>query len=157
MTRERGLHVVKPGDPPTPPPPGDGEVHPPGTLSEGARDHWLTLAPHLPIPLTPGDVVGFTLLCNSLATYDAANESLAARILSYDDEGTGTEHPALRVRDKQDAIINRWLRHFGLTPDTRAKLAPHAPGSQSRQPRLLRESDQSRPGAGITSRSGTGT
>ncbi len=100
---------------PTPPPLPDA----PAWLGDEARQVWDRLAPLVPdSKLTPATADAFALLCVSVATYAEAHEIIATTGLLIAQGQDLIPSPALAIRNQQDPTVARWLKTFGLTPDT---------------------------------------
>ncbi|MBO2461166.1 P27 family phage terminase small subunit [Actinomadura violacea] len=108
-------------------------VDPPDWLSDEATTLWHTLAPHTaPGTLTEGTAPAFAFLCNALATYVDADQMVqTAGVLIAEGQGLAP-NPALAIRERADATVGKWARHFGLIPD------PHtAAPATTQRPRTL--------------------
>lgn len=112
--RSPGAAPADPGSSQVPAPPPE----PPDWLAGDAREVWDRLSPlTAPGRLTAATSEAFAMLCVSLATYAEADELLRENSLLLFDGQTPYPHPALAIRDRQDATAARWLKTFGLTPD----------------------------------------
>jgi P27 family predicted phage terminase small subunit len=113
---------------------------PPPALSDRAAAEWRELAPVTVWlgTLGSGDLRGFALLCETLATESEAHADVAARGFSIATTDGGLKgNPAVRVMETARAQAARLLEAFALTPrgrqaiDTVPLTAPAAPGGES--------------------------
>jgi len=103
---------------------------PPAFLSDRAAQHWPELADLLADMnvLADGDKTALALLCETLAEYLDARDTVAREGATY--EAT-TEagavmyraHPAVAQRNDAARRVQSLLSEFGLTPSARAKVA----------------------------------
>ena len=103
---------------------------PPAFVSDHARQHWPELADLLADMgvLGNGDLIALGLLCETLAEYLDARDTVAREGATY--EAT-TEagavmyraHPAVAQRNDAARRVQSLLSEFGLTPSARAKVA----------------------------------
>lgn len=99
--------------------PAPSPANPPAWLPTAAHEVWTQLAPHVPPGrLTPATAHAFAMLCVAVATYTEANQLVQDGGLLIAEGQALIPNPALAIRDRNDAIITKWAREFGLTPDT---------------------------------------
>ncbi|MCM2561349.1 phage terminase small subunit P27 family [Lutimaribacter sp. EGI FJ00015] len=113
---------------------------PPAFVSDRAREHWPELADLLTDMnvITDGDKIALGLLCETLAEWIEARDTVAAQGATY--EAT-TEagavmyraHPAVAQRNDAARRVQSLLSEFGLTPSARAKVQglPDLPGDDA--------------------------
>lgn len=102
---------------------------PPAFVSDRARQHWPELARLLADMnvLGDGDLIALGLLCETLAEYLDARDTVARDGATY---AATTEagavmhraHPAVAQRNDAARRVQSLLSEFGLTPSARAKV-----------------------------------
>ena len=110
---------------------------PPAFLSDRAAQHWPDLADLLAGMgvLKDGDLIALGLLCETLAEYLDARDTVARDGATYEavTEAGATmhrAHPAVAQRADAARRVQSLLSEFGLTPSARAKVQglPDLPG-----------------------------
>lgn len=125
-SRHLGAATTSGGGPEPSPPPA---VQPPGWLEDDARGVWDRLAPVVPDGrLTPATAEGFALLCVALAAYTEADKLVTISGLLVAQGQDLVPAPALAIRDRQGGDVARWLKTYGLTPDSQPPGKPQRPG-----------------------------
>lgn len=84
---------------------------PPTWLSEGGKEAWERLAPH--VRPSPTEVDEFACYCESIGEYQEGTKLIAEiGMITADIEGTIMANPAASIRDRADAKISRWASRF---------------------------------------------
>ncbi len=103
---------------------------PPAFLSDRARAHWPELADLLAGlgVLSDGDLTALGLLCETLAEWIEAGQTIARHGATYEcqTEAGATmfrAHPAVAQRNDAARRLQSLLSEFGLTPSARAKVS----------------------------------
>jgi P27 family predicted phage terminase small subunit len=99
--------------------------HPPAHLSDGAKREWRALAPAAWTigTLTVADLVAFALLAETLATAEAARQTVAAEGFSVSTGDSGQKaHPAVGAMAAARGQARQLLDAFGLMPRSRQGL-----------------------------------
>lgn len=99
----------------------------PRGMSKAAAAEWKSLMPMV-IELgtiSGADLRAFELLCVTLATATEAEETIKQEGLTVSAASGGTKaHPAIKVMECARSQAANLLRDFGLTPKSRAYVAP---------------------------------
>ncbi|PKW15940.1 phage terminase small subunit P27 family [Saccharopolyspora spinosa] len=106
------------------PMPPEGEIVPPGDLSDDARATWDRLAPSLIAVgvLTPWDVDAFVVVCEALARYKQATKLVNGSALLVQGPNGFVKNPALTVQREAESTFAQYGARFGLTPSDRTQL-----------------------------------
>ena len=129
MPRQTGVRAVTTpgGGPDTPPTPAT--AGPPAWLDADARQVWDRLAPVVPAGrLTTATAEGFALLCVAVAAYAEANDLVSETGMLIAQGQDLVPSPALSIRNGLDPVVARWLRTYGLSPDSQPPAQPPRPG-----------------------------
>jgi P27 family predicted phage terminase small subunit len=119
----------------------------PAYLSEDAQAEWIKLAPLAQAlgTLTAGDARAFELLCETLATCEAARSTVRAEGFTVATADGGKKpHPAVRIMEAAGNAAVRLLHGFGLIPSGRVALDLVPPSNLPTNP-FLRHGMQNRP------------
>lgn len=107
------------------------DLTPPAFLTDRAAQHWPALADLLADMgvMADGDRLALALLCEALAEWIEAGETIARDGATYDcttEAGAVMHraHPAVAQRADAARRVQSLLSEFGLTPSARAKVQP---------------------------------
>ena len=104
------------------------KAHIPTSLTDGAKAEWKRLAPELERLglLTGNDVAAFAAYCECYATVKEATRTLKKEGLTVGNRA----HPAVKIRQEALLTMRQYLREFGLSPSSRARLPGKTPAKQ---------------------------
>ena len=95
-------------------------------MSAAGRRHWRAIAPTLTACgiLTAADQTAFALLCDWLAIYAEASDTVRREgFSSVTKRGNTVTHPAARTLKAASEVIVRLAAEFGLTAASRSRLS----------------------------------
>ena len=104
---------------------GLGKAKMPSWMNREEKKVWRRLAPELERRglLTGLDVAAFASLCTAFVVVRELGAIVARDGLTVTDRrGRVSSHPAIREKMKWEKEVLCWLKEFGLTPNSRARL-----------------------------------
>ena len=112
---------------------------PPNDLGPDGVDFWETWADglvHIGI-MTRFDVPAFTLLCESYERYKRAQRELGSELIAETPQGS-KQHPLFAVMHREETVIERLMKEFGLTPVARERIAADGKGESDELDEIIK-------------------